>query len=304
MQPQVPDKARIAEGCALHEGAPFVAICRRCGSYICKQCTEDGRFVECTECRERLAQEAADQRRAAKLSLSHAITNSWRVYTKNVGLITLTMLGVALAVVASPVLWVALVGAQSGAAASITATFVALVAYVVVCTLAISGALEIGIRLMAGEPASLTHLWSNHTRISTLLAHGMLVWCALFFCAVLPITGLVIMAFQVGQQIAWPFIALSGLVFFGLGGYVALGLCFGAAEIVSLPELDSIEALRNSWKLARGARLRILALLSLLWLSFALGTLLFSVGLLFTLGYALLLYSAFYLKLRDKAEAA
>lgn len=295
----MPDKSHIAAGCTLHDGAPFVAICRQCGSYMCKLCNEDARFTECIACRQQPAREATQQQPNQPLSLSRALAQSFAVYRDNFGLVTLVVLSVIASAAAVPAVWFWLQGDRHAPAASLT--FALFLAQVIMTALAVHGAIDIGVGLMRGRPVSFAFMWRGYARIPTLLVYALLAGCMSTFSLIAAMfLGLLLVAVGVAADV-WPLVLLNLPIALAVFGYIAPGLCFGFAELVAQPHLDAGDALRNSFRLARGARGRILAFFFVTWVLLALGSMLFGVGLVFSFGFSLILYCALYLALRDKA---
>ncbi len=86
--------------------------------------------------------------------------------------------------------------------------------------------------------------------------------------------------------------------------YALLGLFFGVTELVYNDDASAVQALTNSWRIARGKRWLMLGVLSIAWL-IAGGSVLFcGVGALFGFPFALLMTAALYLGLRNGAEVS
>jgi hypothetical protein len=111
--------------------------------------------------------------------------------------------------------------------------------------------------------------------------------------------------FALSDEPALPTLGMAALVAFcgaGFVAYTALGFSFASLELVAQPRLDAFDAIRNAWAIARGERLTIFVGLVLVGLLLLAGALFCLVGLLFTLGYAAVLFSVLYVALRNGAE--
>src|SRR5262245_25911196 len=84
----------------MHNGEPFTAICRQCGTYMCKRCNEDARFDRCPSCRAKVQPAAAAATPGAAPFPFRRDGVVWgpflrfclEIYGKNFGLLTLTWL--------------------------------------------------------------------------------------------------------------------------------------------------------------------------------------------------------------------
>jgi hypothetical protein len=165
-------------------------------------------------------------------------------------------------------------------------------------------ALDVCVRLARGEAAVALSVRAGLERLGALLLQYVIIDLALVFaglCAAAP----VIAVFALSDEPPLATLGIAVLVACcgaGFFAYTALGFSFASLELVAQPRLDALGAIRNAWAIARGERLTIFVGLLLVGLLVLLGALLCFVGLLFTLGYAGLLFSVLYVSLRNGAE--
>jgi hypothetical protein len=306
---------RITDGCTLHAGEPFTAICRQCGTYMCKRCNEDGRFDKCARCRAE-ATEPVVQRVAKSASASFPFRRDgveWGAflrfcfarYTQNFGLVTLTtiawlgsmfalnMIGALFTLVLpsfelSKLLWPALSLVQ-----------------VVLFALLTLGVLKISLRVVLGQPAELSLLWSSVPRLGAFFLVSAATVVALFGVelVLVAIFGLGLFSLDssdwtLGTLIMGALLAAAGIA---VSAYVSLGLVLASLEIVAQPDVSVLDALKNAWRIARGERMTLGFGLFLIGLLNLAGMIMCGVGMIFTLGLGTLIFAALYLALRNGA---
>lgn len=270
---------------------------------MCSHCNEAGRFELCEACRARAGGDAFALHRN-RIVWGELLGFSFRVYKQSFGLMTLTMLGAGAPFVVGQLLSYALqVLLVDQLLLAIALSGLLLIAQTIVQGVVTLGVLEICIRLARGQPAQLSMLLGGFRRLGALLLQGLVTNFSVMFAA-LCATAPVIAVFVLSDQPALPTIGLAGLVgLIGIGMvvYLALGFSFASFELVAEPRLDAFDSVRNAWAIARGERLTIFfALVIVAMLAFA-GALVCLIGLVFTLGYATLLFTVLYLALRNGA---
>lgn len=165
-------------------------------------------------------------------------------------------------------------------------------------------ALDVCVRLARGEADAKLSLGAGLHRLGALLLQYLIVSFSLMFAALLAAAP-VIAVFALSDEPALPTLGMASLVAFcgaGLWAYTVLGFSFASLELVAQPRLDAFNAIRNAWAIARGERLTIFVGLVLVGLLMLAGALFCLVGLVFTLGYAAVLFSVLYVALRNGAE--
>ncbi|KPK16133.1 MAG: hypothetical protein AMJ62_07045 [Myxococcales bacterium SG8_38] len=129
---------------------------------------------------------------------------------------------------------------------------------------------------------------------------------------VLPIVVIIFLAFigpvsldtpmsEIMDDAGRPF-GIAALVLLPLYVYLATGIVFMQAELAFNDDAGPVEAIVYSWRIARGKRWRIIGVglvSGLIWLGSAM---LCGIGLLFGAPFALLLFGALYLGLRNGAD--
>lgn len=129
---------------------------------------------------------------------------------------------------------------------------------------------------------------------------------------VLPVVVIIFLAFigpvsletpmsEIMDDAGRPF-GIAALVLLPLYVYLATGIVFMQAELAFNDDAGPVEAIVYSWRIARGKRWRIIGIglvSGLIWLGSAM---LCGIGLLFGAPFALLLFGAMYLALRNGAD--
>jgi hypothetical protein len=311
---------RITDGCTLHSGEPFTAICRQCGTYMCKRCSEDGRFNSCARCRAEATEPVVQRERAGSgtafpfrrdgVEWGAFLRFCFERYTKNFGLLTLAVIAwfgamFALNMIGSLLFMLMPSFEMSG----LVWLLLSLVQGVVFAALTL-GMLEISLRVAQGRPAELSLLWSSFPRLGAFMLVAVAMGAAVFgvelvFFALfsLGLFSLDTSDWTLGTLLLGVLLTIVGVA---VSVYVSLGLVFASLEIVAQPEVTVLNALKNAWRMAQGERLTLgfgLFLISLLMLA---GMIMCGVGMIFSSGLALVIFAALYLALRNGAalEAA
>jgi hypothetical protein len=177
-----------------------------------------------------------------------------------------------------------------------------LVHLLAICVLTL-GVLKISLRVARGEPAELSLLWSSVPRVGAFLLVGAAMGAALFGVELLllAVFGLGFSSLDSGDWTLGTLLIGVALGLLGLAAsaYVSLGLVFAGLELVDNPETSVLAALKNAWRIARGERLTLGFGLFLISLLIGAGLIMCGVGVIFTLGYASVLFAALYLALRN-----
>jgi hypothetical protein len=312
---------RIADGCTLHAGEPFTAICRQCGTYMCRRCAEDGQFDRCPDCRQQgagalgPAPANAPAPTAAPgdfpfrrdgIEWGRFLRYCFEVYTKNFGLLTLTTVvcvGSLFAVfILSWGLFLALGGGASGD--GLWWLVVPVLHSLTVGVLAF-GVLKLSVEIVQNRPARLSLLWSSLPRLGSFLlisvavaAIILLVQSLVLWLAMSGFQAVTVSELTLGTLVIAAALALVALV---TTAYVSLGLVFAWIELVAHPELSVLTALKNGWRIAGGERLTIGFGLFLITLLILAGFMMCTIGVIFTLGFASVLFASLYVALRNGA---
>jgi hypothetical protein len=309
----------------LHGGEPFVAICRQCGTYMCKRCNDDGKFDKCARCREeQAAVQPETQPHAANATVDGAAFPfrrdgvAWGMflrfcferYTRNFGVLTLAMIVCLGAMFVLNLLGSGLMLLISDFDLGGLIWLVLPLVQALVLSLLTLGVLQISLRVAQNQPAELALLWAGMPRLGAFLLVAGAMGAALLGIelVLLAVFGLGFSSLDAGDWTLGTLVvsAVLGLVGFCASVYVALGLVFACLEIVAQPELSVRQALRNAWRIAAGERLTLGFGIFLINLALFAGLLMCGVGIVFTLGFASVLFAALYLALRNGApvEAA
>jgi hypothetical protein len=303
VEAQTPGQKAQGARCALHEGKPFTAVCRRCGTYMCEQCTEGGQFVVCPECRERAGLSRFPLRRDGFRWLELPAF-AFGIYRRHWLLLTaaLLLVVVGMALVQGASFIVQLVLADRLWFALVLQTLL-VVPQVLVQGVLTLGLLTLAVRVTRGEPADLSLLVTCYRKLGSFLLQGLLLNVALLPAVVLALlpVGIVFFLLPDASSVATTTLALTiPLVLIALA-YVGLGVAFASLEIVAQPQVGAVDGIKNSWAIARDHRLGILGCGALGVFAILLTAMACGVGALFGFGYALVLYATVYLTLRNGA---
>jgi hypothetical protein len=304
---------RIADGCTLHGGEPFTAICRQCGTYMCKRCNEDGRFDACVNCRAQRAAQVAEAQHAGTGFPFRRDGVAWGPflrfcldrYAQNFGVLTLAMIACFGSFFVLYVIGAAFSFVSAGFGDSGFLWALLSIAQIVLTSALTVGMLKISLEVVQSRPVEVSMLWSGMPRLG-----AFLLVTAAMGAAMLGVEGVIALVFGLGFSLLetgdWTLGtlvlgALLALAAMGLSVYVSLGFVFACLEVVAEPTLGVLAALRNAWRIANGERLTVgfgLFLISLLMFA---GMLMCGVGMVFTLGLSAVIFSALYLALRNGA---
>ncbi len=173
------------------------------------------------------------------------------------------------------------------------------------------GMWAMAIRGLHGRRATVGALFSQMSKIWKYILQSLAITAAAVLI-VLPIVILVFLAFVGPVSLETPMseimddagrpLAISALVLLPLYVYLATGIVFMQAELAFNDDAGPIEAIVYSWRIARKKRWRILGvglIAGLIWIGSAM---LCGIGLLFGAPFALLLFGALYLGLRNGAN--
>lgn len=281
---------------------------------MCKQCSEQGRFDKCAPCRALLAEQVrADEHRATAFPFRREgvvwgafLRFCFERYAKNFGLLTLTMVVCFGAFFVLNALSTLLMLVGSDSMADLWLGMYVL--QPLLMSVLILGVLRISLQVARGQPADLSLLWTGLPRWGAFLLVSGAIGAALFGVelVLLAVFGLGFSSLDANDWTLGTLLlaGASAVVALAVSTYVSLGLVLASIEIVAQPELSVRAALKNAWRIAHGERLTLgfgLFLISLLMFA---GTIMCGIGLLFTLGYAAVIFAALYLALRNGAPLA
>lgn len=152
--------------------------------------------------------------------------------------------------------------------------------------------------------SQLSKIWKYILQSLAVIAAAVLI--------VLPIVVIIFLAFIGPVSLDTPMseimddagrpLGIAALVLLPLYVYLATGIVFMQAELAFNDDAGPVEAIVYSWRIARGKRWRIIGIglvSGLIWLGSAM---LCGIGLLFGAPFALLLFGALYLALRNGAD--
>lgn len=273
---------------------------------MCSHCNEAGRAALCIDCRTRVGSDAFPLRRD-RILWGELLSFSFRLYKQHFGLITLAMAAAAAPFVLGQLVSYALQTLFMDELFLLVVLSMLLLILQAVAQSAVTlGLLDICIRIARGQPAHAGMVFGELRRVGALILQGVVTNFAVMFAA-LCATAPVVAVFFISDEPALPTIGIAALVAFAGAGfvvYLALGFAFSTFELVAEPRLGPFDSIRNSWAIARGERLTLFFALGIVALLALAGVMFCLVGLLFTLGYATVLFTVLYLALRNGAQLA
>jgi hypothetical protein len=302
-QPQAPGSTAQGARCALHYGQPFTAVCQRCGTYMCQTCTEAGKFNVCPSCRSRTGLGSFPLRRDG-FTWGQLMGFAWDVYKRNWALL---LVAVIITMVVNGVFqglsMVAQFAFMDRLDLMLMSQAILILPQMLVSSLLTLGMMSIGVRIARGEPASLGLLFSAWPKIGPFLLQVLIIMAALLPIGALCMVPLLFSIFGVASSdVSFAIGALPVLLGVAAFVYVAFGFSFGGFELVAQPNIGAVDALRNSWHIARSQRLA-LVLGGIIGLgAIFLGLFACFVGVFLSYGYAIVLFATIYLTLRNGAE--
>lgn len=290
--------------CALHYGQPFTAVCQRCGTYMCQSCTEGGQFTVCPSCRSRTGLGSFPLRRDA-FTWGEVTRFAWDVYKRNWAFLLVAVV----IVMAATVLFQGLSLVLQFTMMDQLPLMLGLQALLVIpqsllSTLLALGMLNITVKLARGEPVSLGMLFNAWPRLGAFLLQALIIMAVMIPIFALFTVPFVLAIFNSGtaSDISTGLMLLTVPVGFFAFLYVFFGLAFGGFELVAQSNVGAVDALRNSWNIARGQRLAlVLAGIIAMGVLF-LGLFACFVGMFFAYGFAFVLFATVYLTLRNGAD--
>lgn len=171
------------------------------------------------------------------------------------------------------------------------------------------GVFAMAIHALHGGPAQVGKLFSQAQKIWKYLIQSFLVSVPLLLLAAV-VAGIAYAVSGIDldspmdlvvEQMA-PTVSIATLVATPFVIYALLGVAFGVPELVFNDDAGPLQALRGSWRIARGKRWLMMGVLSIAWLIAFGSTMLCGVGALFGFPFALLMSAALYLGLRNGAD--
>lgn len=171
----------------------------------------------------------------------------------------------------------------------------------------VQGLLTLGLLSMAlsaakGERVELSQLFGQGKRLG-----GFIVQTLVVYLPFIPLGGLgfalaFIFGFEGSNPTMW--IAFGVFALFAIPAliYFFLGIAFANTELVAQPHIGAISAVQNSFRIAAGQRWMIMLCGLIAGALMFAGLLACFVGVLFTMGYAAVMFATLYLTLRNGAD--
>ena len=207
-------------------------------------------------------------------------------------------------------------GSFQGSSSTFGAVDILVQATMQILQLVLSAIFTLGLWAMAlrglhGERATVGVLFSQLSKVWKYVAQSIVVVLGVLVI-VAPIVILVFLAFvgpvdrstpmeEITRKAAGPF-GIAMLVALPVYAYIGAGLAFIHVELAFNDDAGPIEAIRNSWRIARGKRLVIIGVGLLSGLIYLGSLMLCGIGVLFGGPLAMLAFAALYLALRNGAD--
>ena len=173
------------------------------------------------------------------------------------------------------------------------------------------GLWAMAIRGVLGKRVTVGVLFSQLSKIWKYILQSLAIWLGAAL-TVVPILVIIFLMFVGPVDLSTPMseimddagmpIAIAFLVLTPLYVYLATGIAFMQAELAYDDDAGPIAAIVSSWKIARGRRWRIIGVGIIAGFIAAGSFLLCGIGLLFGGPFAMLLFAALYLALRNGAD--
>lgn len=294
--------------CAVHPDQLAHAVCARCGNYMCATCSEQGSSKLCADCRTR--PDASDFPFARDhYSLEGLIDFSikrWKAHWLTLSLAMLIFVGVVYALALGAGIGAGILGSlvgHSGEERQVTAfsgfSVVLQVAQVFVQLWLQLGLFALMIDALQGREPKLGTLFSRATKMPAALGQLALIYLGLVLM-LLPFAVLFFVKEQATQLKIAAAIALLELIPIA---YLGIGLMFSQVELAYDRDAGAISAIRASFALVRGQRIRVFGMMLVFGLIAIAGVIACCVGAIPTMTIATMLSCALFLALRTPAKA-
>ncbi|MGV3624955.1 MAG: hypothetical protein ACO1OB_29310 [Archangium sp.] len=323
--------APISALCAIHQGVPATVVCARCGNFMCSTCSENGTQVNCPACR---ALNTDTFPYNADATLSELLNNAIEVFKRDpanilIGLVVffgITMAGSFVAQIISTVV-TNVVGATYDQTNPLKdlgkfvvaiglAQAIAMAVNLITQALALSGYYRLLMDALIGRKADVSRMFSKLKDVGQFVILQLLQ-ALIFTVPFLLIFGVV--AFVAVRNAGFSFSNPSAFRPESLVTPVNMALFAGTVLLImvfsvvvlpvtlfSVPELligncTPIEAIRRSWALSDGQRLRVLGYTLVGSLLMMVGFIACCVGLFAAMPVYYLLILSLYLALRNSS---
>jgi hypothetical protein len=291
--------------CALHPTTAAEAICARCGNYMCGYCSDAGKAAECLTCRERAGASNFPFDRAS-FSVFALMDYAWQIFRHYWPKLTLLSAAVLISSQAIAIL-AALVSESGKLGVGVFAVLLRSSGTVV----GIAGSLAQYawcLRAVEGKPLDVEDLLRALRRLPQALLMVLIV--VVPFVTPLIVAGAIVgLAMGAGGRMPdlhptpawWIAGGLMAMVVFVVALYLATAVAFSTVALVRDASLGAWDALRESWRITAGRRLRVASALALLGMIAFAGVFFCLVGVFPAMAYATLATTCMYNALRKEA---
>jgi hypothetical protein len=293
--------------CAAHPELVAYAVCKRCGDFMCGNCSEGGRAPQCRNCRERTGGSSFPFSRDS-YSFDGLLSYSFERFKAqwlNLCLSSLVLLVIVYGVsFAGGVAAAMLVGASSADSGRAAVGAVVVQGVMQLVQLVLQMWLQLGLfaitfDALEGRDVRVGTLFSRLGRLPALLVLMILIYFMVALFAV-PVAG-AYFAVEEAARLRTAGIAAAVMVFPMI--YVMLGMSFAMLELVYNPKAGPLAALSTSFRLARGKRWATLGVAIFTMIVIMVGALACCVGFVPSMALGTLFYGAFFLALRTPTPA-
>jgi hypothetical protein len=298
--------------CAVHADVEAVAVCRRCGNYMCRGCSRDGASPQCDTCRARAAAEFPFSRE--RWRLFDLVSYGWKRFKSEWLMLSVTSLiffvaiyGISFAVTFGGVALTAAVPDTGDRLATTVLRMSIQVAQFllqVVLQLGLQlGFLSVALDVVEGRPAAPGGLFARFDRFPSALLQLLVIYLGLSLCAI-PIAAAYLYFVVGGDDGPGAYAALAvGAVLALPTLYAALGCAFAMPQLVHDPNATAFGALRDSFEIVRGHRLSLIGCALVIVLISTAGAVACCIGFIPALGLSMLVYCSLFLALKTPTPA-
>ncbi|MBI5543367.1 MAG: hypothetical protein HY901_05730 [Deltaproteobacteria bacterium] len=283
--------------CAVHAGQVASGVCSRCGSFVCEQCTGGG-GNQCAACRERTGASAFPLGRS-NWSFSGVMSYAWEAFQRE--WLMLSVSALVLLVISAGL---GIVGELANGASGKNPVLGLVVSVVtnVVNGLLGMGMIRVVLDVYEGRSADVGRLFSQFGKIGKYIVFGLYLGAVIGLpCAAYAgvVAGIIHLTVGFEASSALTIGALAALPAIPVLIYVTLGLVFAQMELVRDDSVGPVDAVRNSWQLARGVRVEIFGVSLVSGLIVLAGLIALCVGIIPAIALAQLVMVGMYLALRN-----
>jgi len=293
--------------CAVHPDLVAHAVCARCGNYMCATCSEQGSSKFCADCRAR--PDASDfpfsRDHYSLEGLIDFTLKRWKAHWLTLSLAVLILLGTIYAIAIAGGIGAGFMAGFNGRAdpQRTLPAFSGVSVVMQIVQLFVQLWLQLGLfalllDVLEGREPKVATLFSRASRIPAAFGQLLLIYAGMF-TLVLPFAVLFLVHDRATQLKIGAGLVLLELIPFA---YLALGMMFAQIELVYNRDAGPLSAIRTSFALVRGQRIRVLGMAIVFGLIAVAGVVACCVGAIPTMTIAGMLSCALFLALKTPGK--